>query len=398
MVLREAISKVQESRFDSVTEEEIKLIRATHDIFAKRNINKTDPSIRLMSLLQSTLTILDEHQHELTGIKDNSIFNTASPTASGSQPTTVTNNLMAEDAFEDIQLTSMRTIEEIELDINVRIFEYDGETIISGDILSNVLVKVTNGGITINGFVSGYVVVDNNINIHGNIQVGGLITNTGFITLERSLMGATLISKSGSINCDHLESPEGVFAWDALTIQGPCLGGISTSENIIVEGKITSTELRTCGHIQAQCLNTSSRSQTIICLLNNISCEDYNRKLNEQLKDKSRQVAELNKNIISAKEADQHTYYLIHNAYRTGLFYLLGGIESANTAVDLQGKQVKALYLRQLVAFAESDSEFYKEVYDSPEEFNLETINDFRENFLKTFKLVKKTSPLSRKS
>ena len=103
-----------------------------------------------MTLLQYTLNSLDEHQEELTGIQNDSLFDTANPPPIQKQPAVVKNDIMADDAFGEIQTNSMRNVEEVELNLNVRVFEYDGETVISGDIPNNVLVKVTNGGITIN--------------------------------------------------------------------------------------------------------------------------------------------------------------------------------------------------------------------------------------------------------
>lgn len=262
LVLREAIDKVKQQQFQAITEEEIKLLRGTYEVFAKRNLAENDPNARLMTLLKSTLDTLDEHQAELKGIGDSSLFDTLEPTEGAEQPDEIKNELMADEAFTDIQTTQLRNVEDIELDINVRIFEFEGNTVISGDIPNDVLVKVTDGSATLNGFVSGYIAADGDVTVNGNIQGGGLISNHGSIKLERSLMGAALIAKRGNITCDHLESPEWAFAWDTITVNGPCMAGVATAGSMKIQGKVMAAELRSCGKVEIESLETSSRSQT----------------------------------------------------------------------------------------------------------------------------------------
>jgi hypothetical protein len=101
------------------------------------------------------------------------------------------------------------------------------------------------------------------------------------------------------------------------------------------------------------------------------------------------QISEFRQKIIKAEEMDIYTHRMIQNTYRTGLIYLLGGIESATTVVNLQGKQLKVLYLGQLISFVEGILKFYTEAEASPEDIDQDMIDDFDDDNRDTYATIK---------
>lgn len=389
LILRAAIDKVKNEKFSEITEEDIKLLHATKDLLEQRNEKGGHSNPHLCDLLTKTIVSLDKHKNKIAQVQNNSVFDTENPTEHMTTTSKVVNDLMADEVFEDIQVTSLNIVEDVDIKITARIFEYTGETVISGDIPKDVMVKVNKGGITVNGFVTGYLIADNDITVHGNIQGGGAITNTGSIKLERSLLNTTLIAKCGDITCEHIEAPDTCFAWGTLTIDGPCMGGDITAGHIIINGKAMAGTFQSCGHVKVDSLETSKRAPTVVYLSNTIECKAYNREMSPKMLSLGREVNANTKEIKVAEEKDSFTLHMIYTAYRTALFYLFGGVDSASTAIDLQGHQTKALYLSRLIGFAEEYEKFYTEAYDNREDFDSETITDFVQSAHEAFTLIK---------
>ncbi|MFP6582232.1 MAG: FapA family protein [Candidatus Hydrogenedentota bacterium] len=390
LMLRGAIDKVLNEQFSEVTEEEVKLLHATYDVFSKRCDNDPDSNPRLVGMLKSTLDTLAANEDKLQiGNDDTSVFDTTSATNGAATSVPIANTIMADDAFTNIQRSSITVIDEVNIDLNVRIFEYTGGTSISGDVPSDVLVKVIDGGIVVSGFVAGYLVADGDIEIGGNIQGGGAISNSGSITLEHSLMGAALVAKRGSITCNHLESPERVFAWETLKVNGPCMDATITAGAIQIAGSVTAANLNSCGHITCEGLSVSSRSATVVYLADHIKCDAYSRGMADELDNSYRDIGTLTKKIAEIEEMDRFTLRLIHNTYRTALYYLLGGIQSASGATNLQGKQLRKLYVGQLISVVEGITKFYTDAHEYPEEYGEESVNNFDEQMTSTRERIK---------
>lgn len=321
LVLRAAIDKVLNDQFATITDGEIKLLQATHEVFSKRCENDEGANPRLVGMLRSTLDTLDANRDKLKGIKDESLFDSMPTSEPPVDNDTIIHNLMADEAFGNIQRTSLTTVEDVQMELNVRVFEFEGNTAISGDVPNDVLVRVKAGNLGVSGFVAGYVVADKNIRIDGNIQGGAAISNKGSITVDRSLMGAALIAKQGGIVCNHVESPKCVFAWNSLVVEGPCMDGTITAGSMRIKGKVAAAKLVSCGAIECKSLSVSSRSETIVYLADHIECTAYQRPLEDTLDNQFNDIGGWKKKIESYEEADKFTLNLIYNTYRTALFF-----------------------------------------------------------------------------
>lgn len=380
LVLRVAIDKVSGDEIEKLSSAEVKLLKATHAIFTRKSDSGDVSNPRLAELLENTLDSIEKNKDRLLNADADSIFESTGIAEESTQDDRIVNSLVADKVLGDIKTTAKSKIEEIDLEINVRVFEYTGNTHIDGDIPNDVFIKVKNGSLSVDGFVSGYLAADNDIRIEGNIQGGGAISNYGSIELERSLMGAVLVSKRGNITCEHLEGPRVVFAWETLTVKGPCMAGPITAGQMKLEGKVVSATLHSCGHIEAAAFDTSSRDDTVIYLSTHIKCDEYHREISDHLDRKYSRITELNRKIKRAEESDAFLLNYINNLYRTGLFFLLGGVESASTATtasELQGRQIRGLYLGQIISFAKGVSKFYAEALENPKEIDRDTVEDY---------------------
>jgi hypothetical protein len=384
LVLRAAIDKVLQDDFSSLSLDDAALLRGTYASLSARSSSESNN--RLQSLLVKVIQRLDEVQPESAGTS--TIFDDDDLVAEKSQGIVYTNQINTETDFGDISKTPYKILEGIEVNINVRKFEYEGNTLIAGDVPKDVLIKITGGSLQINGFVTGNVIADEDIHIDGNIQGGIAISLKGSIRLDRCLMGTRLIALKGKIYCTHLEAPETAFAWDTLQVDGAVLSGQVFGGKIEVNGKAVSTDFYSSGQINVSRVETGTRGPCGIFLNSLLTCEDYGRFMDKSFEEKQTRVSELVQQTLLAEQLDRYTHTMIHNSYRTALFYLLGGVDNANSAMDLQGMQMKMAYFEQIVALSESITGYIRNELEIGETINVENFHDFMGETQDTFKLI----------
>jgi hypothetical protein len=384
LVLRTAIDKVLQEDFSKLSSDEAALLRGTYASLSARS--SSGSSDRLQALLAKVIQRLDEVRPDRTNTT--TVFNDENLVIENDEGVVFANKINAEKDFGDISKKSYKILEGIEVNLNVRQFEFEGNTLIAGDVPKDVLLKITKGCLQVNGFVSGNVVVDGDVEINGNIQGGVAISLDGSIRLDRCLMGTRLIALKGNVYCKHLEAPETAFAWDTLQVDGAVLSGKVFGGKIEISGKAVSAEFHSTGQINVARAETGTRGPCSIFLNPTLTCEDYGRYMDQSYADKQRRVSELSQQIALAEQLDQYTHTMIHNAYRTALFYLLGGVDSASSAMNLQGMQLKAIYLEQVVALSESINGYYRSETEDSKELDVEAFQEFIRETQETFKLI----------
>jgi hypothetical protein len=174
-----------------------------------------------------------------------------------------------------------------------------------------------------------------------------------------------------------------------LTVNGACMGGEITAGHIVVTGTVTAATLKSCGHIDVDTFSTSNRAKTVVLLDSTIDCAAYNREMDPNILSMVREINENGKIIKTAQNLHSYKHHMIHTVYRTGLYYLIGGVDSASSAMDLQGRQTKALYLSQIIGFAETYEKFYTEAYDNRDGFDKTEIEEFIKDTASAFTLVR---------
>lgn len=362
--LREVIDKVQQDRWDEITDDEMQLVKSTYDVVSRCE-DKTRKNVRLKSLLKQTLLKYEGHakgrpanaSESPTVFTGDAIANNTGPIAKPPK-----HQLMAATDFKGGTKKSLKYVGDIEADVMVRVFEYDGETVVAGDIPSDVLVTVKNGGITVDGFVAGNIVADESIIINNNVQGALIVSEKGDISVERCLLGTRLVAKAGNVACQHMEAPERVFAWGEVKVDGPILGGHVRAKNIRAKEHAVSAELHCCGDITLGAVESGPRSPTIICLRKALTSEDYGRDIDDENRQKSKRVQQLENEIDTIEEQDKFTHNLVHNCFRTALFYLYGGVDSAKEVMELQGLQIRLAHLGQILSLTEGIAKYFETV------------------------------------
>ena len=226
--------------------------------------------------------------------------------------------------------------------------------------------------------------------IKGNVQGGVIVSTHGDIEVERALVRSRLIAKTGNVRCQHIEDADCVFAWQTIAVSGAVLGGRLYGAAIRVGEKVSSGELHSCGQIDAPTFEVASRTAPIICLRKRLTCMDYGRSIDEATTARQKRVRQLQGQMELAEASNQFAQQLIHSSFRTALFYLVGKVENAQMVYDLQGLQLRSLYLRELIVIAESVGNFYGALIDEARE-DTDSAEVFRKDALRTLRRIRKS-------
>ena len=348
--LRAAIDKVLGEDFDSLTADETALLRATHAGVTQRK-KKDKQSKRLAHILTKVVAALDARG---AMVQEAPLFSTYEAAATEATRSSGRTNRIDPDAeFRNKVPSPVSLLDGIVTQVNARVFEYKGETIVEGNLPNDVLLRVMGGGLTVNGLATGHAVVDGDIHVAGNAQGGTLISRHGDIRVDRALLGVSLIAKRGDVHCAYAESPRTLFAWDALTIEGALVGGRAYASALAVKDEISGAEVHCCGAVHAGAMRASSLGTNVIVLRRQLTCDDYGRPTDEDTQNRRRRLTQLELEISATTIMYRFTRMLIQGCYRTALFYLLGGANNAQKLLELQGLQAKSLHLRQLLVLIE---------------------------------------------
>ena len=396
--LRDAIDKAKAGNWQELSRAEIGLMRDTRKTLESRGDKATDKDKRLIGIFNTVLAKYDEFvaAHPESAIEDeDSPSDTDEPgenenSSARSSTADVVNTLDAKTAFSDKIKSHMSVLEDVRVDINVRAFEFEGETLLNGDVPTDVLLQIRDGGITVEGLVSGNVVASGDVTIKGNVQGGTVISKGGSISLKRGMLNSMLIAKKGSVTCQHLETPSCVFAWDTLSVEEAVLGGSISARTIHVAGKIASGKIHSCGEVSVGSFEIAQNAAPVVCLLDSLNCEDYLRTFDTTTSERRLRLEQLDINIETATHMDKFTNQLIKNSYRTALFYLLGGVKSAMLASGLQGLNTLSVFLRQILSVAESVVKYYRSAPAPAEDEHRKEGDKFRDENIEALKIVRK--------
>lgn len=383
--LRLAIDKVLDENFDSLTANETALLRATHAGVTQRK-KKDEQNKRLAHILTKVVAALDARG---ATVQHAPLFSTFEEAATEvTRQSGRTNHVDPDAAFRDKVHSPVSLLDGIVTQLNARVFEYKGDTVVDGNLPNDVLLRVVGGGLTVHGLATGHAIVDGDIRVDGNVQGGTLISRNGAIQVDRVLLGASLIAKSGDINCNYAESPRTLFAWDALTIDGALVGGRTYAATVNVKEEISGAEVHSCGAVQAGAVRTAAMPSVVV-LRRQLTCDDYGRPTDEDTHNRRRRLTQLELEISSATNIYRFTRMLIQGCYRTALFYLLGGASNAQKLLELQGLQAKSLHLRQLLVLIEGVAPHFEALVDPERTGRDEDTEEVQAETLQALKYLK---------
>ncbi len=367
LALREAIDKAQSESFDTLTGDEVRLMKGSYEALMTKSPMARKKNERLLHLLGEAIAKYEKFNHSKGGRKS-----AEAPTldslddeflGSDKDQSMRNNPKYREDAaplFHEAVLKTRNRLDTIEVDLNVRIVERNGQTSIHGSLPADTLLVVRNGGVYVDGLVTGNILSEGDVVINGNVQGGWIVSTKGDVLAQRILLGSKVISKSGSVVCEQMESPDCVFAWRKVLVKGSILGGKVYGGAIEVGSKVKSVEMQTCGEIQVERVEGTGRHPSAICLRKTMDCEIYDAVMEPNMLKMQKELKECNTTIETATRMTRFTQSIIHSCYRTALFYMLGGAESGTTALVFHENQIITVNLAPIVAIAESVMEYYR--------------------------------------
>lgn len=380
LTLRAAIDKVLQNRWSSLTPADVALLRGAYE---EVNAQRT-PNERIKGILSRVLAAVDARGQQFDGAAK------SSDTASSDPQTWQITPVAAEDAFHEQAPKPYSVIEGMPLQIMVRTYIFDGDTIIGGDIPADVFLTVNEGRVKVAGSVSGHIVAEGDIIVEENLHGGTLFSRQGDIIVQRAMVGSTLVARSGSVTCTLLEAPKTAFAGNEFRIKEKALSATISARHVFVKEKAVSSTITSCGRVQIGEVASGSRGDTLICLQREITCERWGRTMEKEAADRHRKVRELRQQITDAEAADRFTHRLIQNCHRTALYYLLSGSDRASEALSLQGKRTREDNLRRIVAMGEGIAGYYRFAIEEAGDADKATLDKFLKEQEKSMALLKK--------
>ncbi|MBI2426200.1 MAG: hypothetical protein HYV27_25475 [Candidatus Hydrogenedentes bacterium] len=182
-----------------------------------------------------------------------------------------------------IRRETVGELEGMAFDRNVRCFEHEGDLTIRGDIPDDVLLYVRAGGLTVRGFLSGCVVVDDSVQIEGNVQGGWAYSRRGAIQVGRILAASRVICPLGQINCAAIERAGFVYCGGLLSVAQDAQGGHLAAQHVDVGGALRSARVSFLETIRAKHISGPGKEHCELCFRQYLTPEDFGRPLEEAL-------------------------------------------------------------------------------------------------------------------
>lgn len=269
--------------------------------------------------------------------------------------------------FADAKRKPVKSLNGITVDLLVSTHEFEGSTVLEGDVPDTALVIVKRGTLTVHGFVSGNVVAEGGITIHGNAGGGYVISPRGPIKMEQALANSKIICMASTVELAAAEHPSCVFGWGGVTVTGDVLGGRFLGERITVGGTATGAEIHATGAIVIKAVALPPRGHALICLRDEISCEEFGRPMGQDERRMRRSIGKHNyaRNImhrlIRYAERD------IQDSYLTFLYMLLCTRLDPQKMSVMRGIQAQSNFLSEIAAICDLLIQSLSEAWKSPE-------------------------------
>jgi hypothetical protein len=362
--LREALRKFQQKEYALLTENDLHLVQLRRQELRRRN-DPDEKAKKLLSLLNTLLHDWEEAgspaplTEEEAAAKKQEAEARAEVPPQAPEPgiVKIVNQLDADTLFTDENrfIDADGSVLEEE---NIQVYTVEGSTELEGDIPDDTMLIVKEGDLIVHGAVSGNLVVARDITVNGDV-----------VSMAGNDPGELQIVE---------QNPACLFAWGELAVHGDVSGGKLLGRNIIVDGTVTGAELHAVGAIRAAAFRASEYEQTIICLREMISGNDFGMP--------ARTGREQRRPIVLPRKRNDHigldpliAYALeeINDTMRTMIYHLMGVLPGSQQIRLLRGLQCQINALKTIAGAAEklrkTLADFRKHHHDADEhemEFN----------------------------
>jgi hypothetical protein len=239
--LRNAIEKTRTGRPQELVEFEIRLMENT--LAGLRALSEpSDNHTRLQSILEQSLDTYYNYYEERASAATPPAGVPAAPASAVAPPSN--DAFLAPDAQECSQLlrggprSQIQEIGGVVIGRPMQVYEHRGDLHLTGEINEDVLVVVRDGGLRIEGAVSGVVQADGPIHLRGNLTGGTLISNLGAVSVAKALYGSRIVAPKGGIQLDSAEHPALLYTSVELNVAGDLSGAATFCRNAAVGGAL----------------------------------------------------------------------------------------------------------------------------------------------------------------
>lgn len=273
--------------------------------------------------------------------------------------------LEAAGLFSHVPKQKVALLDGVEANLTVGVYEVEGNTVIKGDVPEDVLLVVKNGSVVIDGFVEGNLMAGGDISINGNVAGGSVISNGGNVVAQAILSRSKLVSKRGQIRVERTENPACLFSFGALHVHGDVLGGKYLGASITVDGNATSAELHSTGPIRAKAICVAPHTHSIVCLRKTLSSADYGAPPPAQMRKLYRSLGKFTHDAGVLERFVRFASRDIRDSQRTLLLYLTGGTNNPQEARSVRGLQYQSRALTEYAEVAENLRVLFQEATDA---------------------------------
>lgn len=269
--------------------------------------------------------------------------------------------------FADAKRKPVKSLNGIAVDLIVSTHELDGSTVIEGEVPDTALVIVKRGSLTVNGYVNGNVVAEGDVTVKGNITGGYVISTRGGVNAEQVLSGSRVIAFNGDVRIDAAEHPACVFAWKGIKVSRDVFGGRYVAGAITVSGKVVGGELHSTGPILLESLDAPSHGSTLICLRDEITCEEFGRPMGQDERKLRRSIGKFQYAKVTTSRLVRYAEHDIQDSHLTYLYMLLCGRLDPQKMSVMRGLQAQSNFLAEIASTCDLLITYFGEAWKNAE-------------------------------
>ena len=351
-LLRVALHKCESKAFDTLNDAEVQLLMNTKDTLAAKS-SPTANNTRLLGFLEEELTQIEsmaaavhDSGQKLAPISDEAI--------DASVCKEDTDFIPADEFFSGAEREQVDEISGIPIKKIVRVFEHTGNLFIDGEMPEDAVLVVRNGGVFIQGFMSGYIFADLNVNIAENVLGGYILSETGNIHAKKILSSSSLIAPRGSIEIQGGERPDTLYAAGRIHVAEHLKESRIYTTRLHVGGELHSAQVQVLHAVEANVVESSPQSKMTFAFRNLIHSGSFGRELTSDELTNFRHLARsmFQMQHLLAREGGLREDAIVLN--KTAYYHLTNGNSELPDAHEMRVNANKRLYMGMVerMAFA----------------------------------------------
>lgn len=289
LALRAAIDLFMAQDYSAILQKDVTLLRDTRTRLEALVATDSSPNhVRLSNLIAECLAAYDDWSSNQPAGKV-AVPSPVTPVQPAPEQSPMTpGSVRTAEAREFLSHAGTRetlqAIEGVPLAASLRVLKHDGALCLNGELSDEFLLNIQGGGLEIHGGVSGLVVADGDITVHGSVQGGWLFSRNGSIQAGRILAGSVVVAPQGNISTGGTESPRLIYCGlDYATEQG-VRSGTYFARNFTAADGIRNARIHIRGSLRARSIECDPHDDAPGIQFRIVqTCHDYGRPVEESV-------------------------------------------------------------------------------------------------------------------